>query len=175
MRLAAGLEETSTAALRRMASAHGLLHDDSTTRAELIERIAERLLDPAYLREQIDGLAPDEFAALVATRASGGEQRGFLLDRDHPGAAEALVERGLLFRLFAAAGPRRGELFAAPDELLALLPEPPAVEAPPTGAPAPPAGERRVSDPAFSLFCIASGLRRHVDNPEAEVRPWSEE
>src|SRR6266852_1211974 len=128
-----------------MASAHGLLHDDGTTRAELIDRLAERLLDQSYLQEQLDGLTEDERAALVAARASGGEQRGFLLDRDHPGAAEGLVDRGLLFRLFAAAGPRRGELFSAPDELLALLPEPPAVEAPPTDAPAPASVERRAS------------------------------
>src|SRR5579859_471428 len=158
-----------------MASAHGLPFDDGTTRAELIERIAERLLDPIYLQEQLDGLLTDERAALAAARASGGEQRGFLLDREHPGAAEALVDRGLLFRLFAAAGPRRGELFTVPDEVLTLLPEPPAVEPPPTGEPPPAAVDRRASDPAFSLFCIASALRRPADSLEHEVRPWSEE
>src|SRR5205807_3575599 len=120
-------------ALRRMASAHGLLFDDGTTRAELVERIVERLLDPTYLQKQLDGLSDDERAALLAARASGGEQRGFLLDRDYPGAAEALVERGLLVRLFAAAGPLRGELFTVPDELFAFLPTPPAAELPPTG------------------------------------------
>src|SRR5437660_3438390 len=164
MRLKEALEETATGALRRMASVHGLIHDDGTTRAELIERIAERLLDHAYLQEQLDGLSDDEREALVATRASGGDQRGFLLDRDHPGAAEALVERGLLFRLFAAAGPLRGELFTVPDEVLILLPEPPAVEAPPSGASAPAAADRRASDPAFSVFCIASALQRRTDN-----------
>src|SRR5258708_11301905 len=175
MRLREALEETATGALRRMASVHGLLFDDGTTRTELIERIAERLADSSYLQEQLDGLADDERAALLAARASGGEQRGFLLDRAHPGAAEALVERGLLFRLFAAAGPRRGELFTAPDELLALLPEPPVVESPPVGEPAPASGERRASDPTFNLFCIASALPRHTDNLEQEGRPSSEE
>jgi hypothetical protein len=175
MRLAAALEQTATLALRRMASVHGLLYDDSTTRAELIARLAERLSDPSYLQEQLSALADDERAALIAARASGGEQRGFLLDRDHPGAAEALVDRGLLFRLFAAAGPRRGELFTAPDELLALLPEPPPVAAPPTAEPEPAHAERRASDPAFSLFCIASALRRRTDSLEDEVRAWSEE
>jgi hypothetical protein len=173
MRLEEALEQTATGALRRMASVHGLLYDDGTTRTELIQRIAERLLDSSYLREQLDGLSDDEQAALLAARASGGEQRGFLLERDYPGAAEALVERGLLFRLFAAAGPRRGELFTAPDELLALLPEPPALEAPPPGEPAP--TERRASDPAFSLFCIASALRRRAASLEDDVRKWSEE
>jgi hypothetical protein len=175
VRLREALEETATGALRRMASAHGLLHDDGTTRAELIERIAERLLDPAYVQEQLDGLSDDEREALVAARATGGEQRGFLLDRDHPGAAEVLVERGLLFRLFAAAGPLRGELFTVPDELFAFLPTPPAAELPPTGDPPPAAVDRRASDPAFSLFCIASALRRHADSLEHEVRAWSEE
>ena len=158
-----------------MASAHGLLFDDGTTRTELVERIAERLLDPTYLHEQLDALSDDERAALLAARASGGEQRGFLLDRDHPGAAEALVERGLLFRQFAAAGPRRGELFTVPDEVLALLPEPPAAERPPSGASAPAAADRRTSDPAFSIFCIASALQRRTENLEDEVRPWSAE
>src|SRR5437660_3965861 len=175
MRLKEALEETATGALRRMASVHGLLHDDGTTRAELIQRIAERLLDPAYLQEQLDGLSDDEREALVAARASGGEQRGFLLDRDHPGAAEVLVERGLLFRLFAAAGPLRGELFTVPDELLALLPAPPLPESPPIGEPPPVSVERRASDPAFSLFCIASALRRPADSLEREVRAWSAE
>ncbi len=175
MRLKEALEETATGALRRMASAHGLLHDDGTTRAELVDRLAERLLDQAYLQEQLAGLTEDERAALVAARASGGEQRGFLLDRDHPGASEALVDRGLLFRQFAAAGPLRGELFTAPDELLALLPVPPAAEAPPVGEPPPSSPDRRASDPAFSLFCIASALRRRTDSLEHEVRAWSEE
>jgi hypothetical protein len=175
VRLREALEETATGALRRMASVHGLLYDDGTTRAELIERLAERLRDPAYLQEQLDGLTADEGAALRDARASGGEQRGFLLDRDHPGAAEALIDRGLLFRLFAAAGPLRGELFTVPDELLALLPVPPALEAPPTGEPPPASVERRASDPAFSLFCIASALRRRADSLEHEVRAWSEE
>src|SRR5712691_1556170 len=131
MRLAEALEQTAVGALRRIASAHGLLHDDSTTRAELIERLAERLGDPTYLAEQLRGLSPDEQSVLNDARAADGELRGLLVDRDHPGAAEALAERGLLFRLFNAAGPLRGEVFSAPDELLVLLPEPPTVEAPP--------------------------------------------
>src|SRR4030088_1350067 len=125
MCLAEALEQTATGALRRLPRAHGLLHDDSITRTELIERLAERLGDPTYLSEQLRGLAPDEHSVLIEARASDGELRGLLVDRDHPGAAEALAERGLLFRLFNAAGPLRGEGFSAPDELLSLLPEPP--------------------------------------------------
>src|SRR6202011_2741824 len=94
-------------------------------------------------------------------------------ERDHPGAGEALIERGLLFRIFAAAGPLRGEVFEVPQEILALLPAPPALDAPPATE-APPA-ERRSSDPAFSLFALVSGLTRAGGDLEAEVRAWSEE
>jgi hypothetical protein len=174
MRLAEALEQTVVGALRRMASAHGLLYDDSTTRAELIDRLAERLGDATYLAEQVRGLSPDERSVLNEARAADGELRGLLLDRDHPGAAEALAERGLLFRLFNAAGPLRGEVFSAPDELMALLPEPPRVEGPPLAEP-PPQAERRASDPAFSLFCLASTLGRPTADLDTEVRQWSEE
>src|SRR3984893_6359552 len=139
-----------------MASVHGLVHDDAATRGELIERLAELLLDPPYLHEQLDQLSDDEQATLMAARASGGELRGLLIERDHPGAGEALLERGLLFRIFAAAGPLRGEVFEAPQEILARLPAPPAVDAPPADA-SPPA-DRRASDPAFSLFALVSAL-----------------
>ncbi|MDQ6670341.1 MAG: hypothetical protein M3069_06250 [Chloroflexota bacterium] len=173
MLLREGLELSSTGALRRMASAHGLLHDDATTRGELIDRLTERLLvDPTYLQEQLDRLPDGERATLIAARASGGELRGLLVERDHPGAGEALIERGLLFRIFAAAGPLRGEVFEVPEEILARLPQPPAVDAPPAGE-APPA-ERRASDPAFSLFALVSALTRG-GNLEQDVREWSEE
>ncbi len=176
MRVRDALEELATGALRRIAAAHDLPVDDAPTRAELIERLVERLGDTAYLRELISSLAPDEQAALMAARASGGEVRGFLLDRDQPGAAAALVERGLLFRTFAAAGPRRGEVFALPEELFELLPAPLDEAPPPTesGA-APAAAKRRTTDSAFSLFALASTLQRNGADFEAEVKGWSEE
>src|SRR5262245_5436013 len=135
MRLADALEQSSTGALRRMASVHALVHDDSTTRVELIDRIGERLRDPSYLGAVLDGLADDERAALLEARATHGELRGLLVDREHPGAADVLAERGLLFRLFASSGPLRGEVFSVPDEVLALLPAAPAVAPPPAVTP----------------------------------------
>src|ERR1700686_5207665 len=130
MLLREGLDLSSTAALRRMASTHGLVYDDATTRGELIERLAERfLVEPTFLAEQLERLPEDERATLQAARASGGELRGLLVERDHPGAGEALIERGLLFRIFAAAGPLRGEVFEVPAEVLVLLPPPPALDA----------------------------------------------
>ena len=80
------------------------------------------------------------------------------MDRDRQGAALGLVERGLLFRHVDAAGPRRGEIFTIPDEILAVLPAPPAIEPPPAHEPPPPTAERRSTDPAFSLFALVSGL-----------------
>ena len=174
MRLREALEQTSFSTLRRIASHHGLPHDDGTTRAELVERLGERLLAPTYLDEQVAGLGEDERAVLVSARAGAGELRGLLVDRDHPGAAEALAERGLLYRVFATAGPLRGEVFAVPDELLERLPPPPPVAAPPAVGP-PPASERRTSDAAFSLFALVSALVREAGHLEQEVRGWSEE
>jgi hypothetical protein len=174
VRVREALAELATGALRRIALSHALSTDEATTRAQLTDRLAERLSEPAYLRELIGALTPDEHAALLATRAAGGEVRGFLLDRDQPGAAAALVDRGLLFRTFAAAGPRRGEVFALADELMKVLPVPPASEPPPTDSGSAPS-ERRTSDPAFSLFALASTLQRGQANLEEEVRGWSEE
>ncbi|MGI9146505.1 MAG: hypothetical protein ACR2IK_08190 [Chloroflexota bacterium] len=174
MLLREGLELSSTGALRRMASVHGLVLDEATTRGELIERVAERLLvDLTYLRDQIERMSDDERATLIAARASGGDLRGLLVERDHPGAGDALIERGLLFRIFAASGPLRGEVFEAPQEILALLPPPPTLDAPPAGEPAP--AERRASDPAFSLFALVSALTRSAGNLEQDVHEWSEE
>jgi hypothetical protein len=167
------LADLATGALRRIASRHGLPADDASTRAELIERLEERLTDPVYLHELIDSLPEDQQAALSAARASGGEVRGFLLDRDRPGAADELLDLGLLFRTFAAAGPRRGEVFALPDELLDLLPAPPGAAPPPTSDQVP--SERRSSEPAFSLFALASTLQRPTSDLQVEVGGWSEE
>jgi hypothetical protein len=173
VRVRVALDETPTAVLRRIAAGHGLPVDEATTRLELIDRLAERLTDPIYLAELITSLADDERHALLAARDSGGEMRGLLIDRDQPGAAASLAERGLLFRTFAAAGPRRGEIFTVPDEVLQVLPAPPAIE-PPPAHPVPPI-ERRTSDPVFSLFALASSLARPGSDLAAEVRGWSAE
>jgi hypothetical protein len=174
MRLAEALEQSATTTLRHVADAHGLPHDDGTTRAELIERVAERLGSRAYLDEQLTHLSPAERDILSSAKSSAGELRGLLVDAEHPGAAEDLAERGWLYRVFAAVGPLRGEVFVVPDELLELLPEPT------TGRtleiePEPPA-ELRWTEPAFSLFALTSALTRggggHL---EQELRPWSQE
>jgi hypothetical protein len=173
VRLAEALEQTATAILRRVASAHGLPHDDGTTRGELIARIAERFGARPWLDNQLHSLNADEREVLVSARASAGELRGLLVDSAHPGAAESLADRGWLYRVFAAAGPLRGEVFVVPDELLAVLPED--AEPQPLLADAPPPAEPRWTDPAFSLFALVSALTRQGGHLEQEVRPWSEE
>ena len=173
MRLAEALEETATATLRRVAEAHGLAHDEGTTRDELIARIADRLAEPTYLDEQARGLTDAERSVLTSARASAGELRGLLVDSDHPGAAEDLANRGWLYRVFAAGGPLRGEVYVVPDEVLAVLPAAEPVTMPPADAPVP--AEPRWSDPAFSVLTLVSALTRPGGQLEEEVRSWSEE
>jgi len=156
-----------------VAGSHGLAYDDGTTRDELIGGIEERFGDRAHLEEQLGGLSDEQRSVLASARASGGELRGLLVDSEHPGAAETLADGGWLYRVFAAAGPLRGEVFVVPDEILELLPadEPIAALAADAVAPA----EPRWSDPAFSLFALVSALTRPGGHLEDEVRPWSEE
>ena len=157
-----------------MADAHGLAHDDSTTRHELIQRITERLASTAYLREQLQALRPEERAILASAGVSGGELRTLLVEAEQPGAADDLAERGWLYRVFAAAGPLRGEILVVPEEVLSLLPRPGVVQDELEFAAEPPA-EPRWTDPAFSLFALVSALTRPGGSPEAELRPWSQE
>ncbi|HEY2594490.1 MAG TPA: hypothetical protein VGK33_11365 [Chloroflexota bacterium] len=173
MRLAEALQETATATLRRVAVAHGLPLDDGTTRDELIARIADRFADPSYLEDQLRRLTDDERSVLASARSSGGELRGLLVDSEHPGTAEHLADLGWLYRVFAAVGPLRGEVYVIPEELLDLLPAEPAPAGLLAGASAP--GEARWSDPAFSLMALVSALTRPGGNLETEVRAWSAE
>ncbi|MBI2755814.1 MAG: hypothetical protein HYX52_03795 [Chloroflexi bacterium] len=192
MRAREGFEQLALGALRRVAATHGLAPDPLATRAELVSLLDARFQDAATLRESLDALEPGARAALEAAPRGGGEIRGFLLAR-LLGTTEpaVLLDRGFLFRTFSPLGAHRGEVFAAPEEVLALLPGrdaagtdttlPPSVEPPePT--------DRRASDPAFSLFALASALRgeggsEHEDEGRGprsarfrgQVTGWSEE
>jgi hypothetical protein len=160
---------------------HQLPADDGSTRAELVERLVQHLSDPEHLVQVLQALTDAQRRALMEVGAAGGQTRGFLLARKHGDVLDDLLARGLLFRTFTAAGPRRGELFAAPDEVLELLPASPEADAlaeppPPTEAPA----ERRATDPAFNVFTLASFVVRQPRglNEAAfaeEVRGWVEE
>src|SRR5207237_5354396 len=120
VRVREALDELATGALRRLATAQGLSAGDAATRSELLERLVERLSEPGYLADQLAALPEAERAVLAEVRAAGGQSRGFLLEKRHPGALDRLTARGLVFRTFTAAGPRRGEVFQAPEEVLDL-------------------------------------------------------
>ena len=59
MQLREALEQTPFSTLRRVATQHGLPHDDGTTRAELVGRLCQRMLAPTYLDEQLARLADE--------------------------------------------------------------------------------------------------------------------
>ena len=140
---ARGARTCRTGALRRMASAHGLLQR-RRHHARRADRAPRRTpARPDVPRTSSSRLCPTTSAPCCRARASGGELRGLLLDRDHPARPKRWSSAACCFALFAAAGPLRGEVFAAPDELLALLPEPPPIERAAAGEPRPPSARQR--------------------------------
>jgi ATP-binding cassette subfamily C protein len=83
MLLREALDQSATGALRRLAAAHGLAVDEATTRAELIERLLERLADPAYLAEQIEALpmGMQTYVTEGGATFSGGQRQLLLIAR----------------------------------------------------------------------------------------------
>jgi hypothetical protein len=166
------LDQCSLGLLRQLAAAHQVQRPDPVARAELISALTERLLQPGYLDQTLQKLAPESRLAIELLAAESGRLRGFVLERrlraHLPGADETLVRAttdellrlGLIYRVFQATGPDRGEVFVLFDELLALLPAttlgldsvaPLLVEPP----------ERTLDcSSSFSLFALASFIRR---------------
>src|SRR5439155_1045240 len=122
MRLAEALEQTAVGALRRMASAHGLLHDDGTTRVELIERLAERRgSDPAF-----------SFFCLASTlgRPAADLDTEVRPWSEEPGGWEREARWRFLRHLGQSAGllvPRADGVLVAAGGLARLLDNPPAL------------------------------------------------
>ncbi|MBI4494271.1 MAG: helicase-associated domain-containing protein [Chloroflexi bacterium] len=88
----------------------------------------------------------------VQGRASAGEPGEVVLD---------LLQRGLLFRAFVPTGPRRGETYCLPAEFQPfVLGSQHAPSMAQVLEPAERAGPSLEHDPAFSLFLLASYLRR---------------
>ena len=173
MKLRACLDQCSLGLLRQIAAAHQVVVAEPPARAELSGEIARRLAEPGYLATMLAGLGPLERAALQIVAEDGGEILSFLLERrlrQAPGlddaaglAPEALRELsrlGLLYRLFQAVGPERGELYALPDELLPLLPTRQRQQELPSPREADEPSERRRCSSAFTLFAMASFIRR---------------
>lgn len=175
MRIHDALADLPIGALRRLAEHHGVSDaaDPSSTAVELGTAIAARFADRDHLALILAGLTDAERGALATARAGGGEIGGYLLAErlasTDPDAARNLLDHGLLVRAFAALGPHKGEVFALPEEVAGCLTDFPVgrVEAVlPGSRPAPQRSDRRTSDPAFSVFALASFLLRH---PSAEL------
>lgn len=171
MNLAACLDQCSLGLLRQIAAAHGVRLEEPPARRELIEALLQRLGAPGYLARYIEQLSDNERWILASVAGAGGPLRGYVLERrlrqhdltasetDLRDQLDALVQKGLLYRSFLAVGPERGEVFVLPEELRSALP----TQAERTEfqlRPAPAPREVRRASPLFSLFALASFIRR---------------
>lgn len=174
MKLREGLESCATGLLARIAQEHGLPVPEVPARAELSAAIEHRLTRSDYLPAYLERLPPDEAEVLRHVAAEGGEVRGLELERfarrvseaptddaaEPPAPIARLLRRGLLFRAFTPLGPRRGEVYCAPEECLACLR---GVGQPSTALlpleVAEPRGPLSACDPARDLFLLALALR----------------
>lgn len=182
MKLDRSLQECTLALLRRIATNHGVVVEDATLRGELADLLLHRLQSPAHLSGFLSHLSSEERSLLQAVRDQGWMAKSFVLERRFPqprptvpGGAEpgptlSLLQKGLLFRSFAAIGSWRGEVYFVPEELR------PAVDAslpPHEEATLPDLGPEREPeivverDPAFDVFCLLSFLSRE---PRRQVR-----
>lgn len=168
------LDQCSLGLLRQIAASHQVALPEPPARAEVVRVLAGRLLEPGYLAQYVGNLGDDERAALTLVVGEGGQVRSFALERQlrsasgGPGLQDAdqavsdlpahLLQAGLLFRTFQAAGPDRGEVYVAPDELHPLLPKAPSVKEP-TLVPAEPPVELRRCLASFNLLAMASFVR----------------
>ena len=150
--------------------------------------LAAQLLSPTSVAIAVADLSPDEGAALAMLQTSGGwvESPRFArrfgsvrpmgpgrLARERPwqtpaNPTEALWYRGLIFQGFRPGAERLVESFYIPDDLLALLPEPPAPEPAPGMAPADGPAHVQTATAALveDVFHILVYLRRrplHLD------------
>lgn len=172
MKLRGLLEQCSLAELHRIAERHGRDGLAAPSRGELIQQLADQLTGAGYLEGWLARLDPPARVMLQGIAVEGGQTRGFVLERRFRHALgdetsertvraeiERLLSTGLLYRVFHAAGPDRGETFVMPEELRPLLPTEPGHSGPvPRPLPAP---ERVLAcRPVFALFALASFVRR---------------
>ncbi|MHB8990298.1 MAG: helicase-associated domain-containing protein [Chloroflexota bacterium] len=177
MRLEESLHDCTLALLRRIAANHGMVAGEATLRGELAGLLLQRLLAPGYIAGFLPSLSEAEQTLLQTVRDQGWTAKAFVLERQfpqprpsrpssgppEPGPTLSLLQKGLLFRSFAAIGSWRGEVYLVPDDLqpavTSSLPapaEPEQVELRLEGEPETIA-ER---DPGFEAFCLLSFLRR---------------
>jgi hypothetical protein len=172
MELRACLDQCALGLLRQIAAAHEVPLAEPAARAEAVQLLLDRLLAAGYLEHCLARLGQDERRALELVASEGGQLRGFVLERRLRRSAEpdgadssssrvlgSLLQSGLLYRVFQAVGPVRGEVYVLPDELVAFLPSTPAPEAVVPPPVAQPRESRRCSS-SFNLFAMASFIRR---------------
>jgi hypothetical protein len=172
MELRACLDQCALGLLRRIAAAHEVPLAEPPARAEAVQQLLDRLLAPGYFEQCLTRLDQDERRALELVASDGGQLRGFVLERrlrhspepDGPDSTSSrvlgsLLQSGLLYRVFQAVGPVRGEVYVLPDELLGLLPSRSVSEAALPLAAEQPRETRRCSS-SFSLLAMASFIRR---------------
>jgi hypothetical protein len=177
MKLERSLGECTLSLLRRIAANHGLAVGQDRLRSELVEIICQRFTEPEYLDKYLSCLPPEEMETLRTVRDQGWTAKAFILDRtfpkqspsgalssvSRPGPVLSLLQKGLLFRGFAAVASWRGEVYYLPEELQPAvqraLPAPRPKEKVDLRLDHVPAtvAERRVD---FDLFCLLSFLRR---------------
>lgn len=177
MKLREALEECTLGLLRKVGESHGLLAEDTALRAELVDQLSRRLLEPGYLEGYLSGLSSVERKLLASVQAQGWEVKAFVLDREFPmarrpgrpqeqpelGSRASLIHKGLLYRSFASLGEWRGEVYHVPEELRAALAAslPPVESTDRSGVtPAVPPEFIYERNCPFDLLCLLSFLRR---------------
>ncbi|MCC6173675.1 MAG: hypothetical protein IT305_00090 [Chloroflexi bacterium] len=181
MKLRDALLSLSTGQLHRTAASWAVQVEAGSLRIELVDRVTEAI--EAGLRDEAIGLAPGDpgHDALILLAQAGGRQEVGLLARRlatrRPSAPTgdvtpaidvalaALVDRGLVYRMFEVDGQRRGTFLVAPDEVVAVLRRDVRPLGPGVGAERTPEPMRIAEcDPMRDLFVLASALRREAWN-----------
>ena len=136
------LIDCDMAMLRAIAQRRGI-ELTSNRHREVVEMLAEELVQPESVADVLEGLKPQEREALEALISEGGRKKLHLFIRQHgeirafgPGslererpwedpvsAAEGLWYSGLIYRAFDEVEGQSSEFIFVPQDLLPLLPE----------------------------------------------------
>ena len=136
------LIDCDMAMLRAIAQRRGIKLTSNRQR-EVVEQLAEELVQPEFIADILERLKPQEREALESLVAEGGRNKLHLFVRQHgeirafgPGrlererpwenpvsAAEGLWYSGLIYRAFDEVEGQTSEFVFVPQDLLPLLPE----------------------------------------------------
>ncbi len=183
MRLQDGLRDCTLALLRKIAVNHRLVVGEDLLRSELAQLLLGRLLDEEWLAGFLRTLSAEEICLLQQLRDQDWMVKAFVLERRFPrhrdgdaadrgeqGPTISLLQKGLLFRGFAAKGSWRGEVYYLPEELHSalsgFLPASVAERILDVRSTQQPDTVARRTVP-FDLFCLLSFVRRQ---PQSQLR-----